>query len=170
MTRRRGTHHREPELIEQGEVFDRPYEQRQRFPGDSEAVEGMGRITVHGDENLAPSDKGVAVMRRRLREAKSGRWRPASIPCGSPTRARTPSRPTAATRCSRSRRTGKDAHSGDFEADESERFSRLAHAFMQMQFEADGLPEPERVAFVTERLRALESNGGAMEAPSRSSV
>ena len=31
-----------PELIEQGEVFDRPYEQRQRFPGDAEAVEGMG--------------------------------------------------------------------------------------------------------------------------------
>ena len=32
------------ELIEQGEVFDRPYEKRQRFPGDAEAVEGMGRI------------------------------------------------------------------------------------------------------------------------------
>ena len=28
---------------------------------------------------------------------------------------------------------------------------------MQMQFEADGLPELERVAYVTEGLRALES-------------
>ena len=46
------------------------------------------------------------------------------------------------------------------EADESERFRRLAHAFMQIQFEADALPEPERVAFVTERLRALEATGG----------
>ena len=64
-------------------------------------------------------------------------------------------------------KNGKDAHSGDFEADESERFSRLAHAFMQMQFEADKLPEPERVAFVTERLRALESSGGVVDVPSR---
>ena len=31
-----------PQLIEQGEVFDRSYEERQRFPGDIEAVEGMG--------------------------------------------------------------------------------------------------------------------------------
>ena len=65
-----------PELIEQGEVFDRPYEQRQRFPGDAEAVEGMGR-TVHAEEHLAPSDKGIALMRRRLRE-RSGRWRRAT--------------------------------------------------------------------------------------------
>ena len=48
----------------------------------------------------------------------------------------------------------------DGEADESERFSRLAHAFMQMQFDADALPEPERVAFVTERLRVLEADRG----------
>ena len=52
----------------------------------------------------------------------------------------------------------------------SERFNRLAHAFMQMQFDADGLPEPERVAFVTERLRTLEANGGTMDAPSHSSL
>ena len=50
----------------------------------------------------------------------------------------------------------------DGEADESERFSRLAHAFMQMQFDADAPPEPERVAYVTERLRALEANSGAV--------
>ena len=48
------------------------------------------------------------------------------------------------------------------ELDESGRFSRLAHAFMRMQFDADGLDEPERVAHVTERLRALEANGGAV--------
>ena len=50
----------------------------------------------------------------------------------------------------------------DGEADESERFSRLAHAFMQMQYEADALPESERVAHVTTRLRALEAGGGAV--------
>jgi hypothetical protein len=31
------------EMIEQGERLDRSYEERQRFPGDAEAVEGMGK-------------------------------------------------------------------------------------------------------------------------------
>ena len=140
-----------PELIEQGEVFDRPYEQRQRFPGDAEAVEGMGRITVHDEEHLAPSDKGVAVMRRRLREqirAVAAGKQPLRVTDLAPNPVPT---------------YGGDsvlALPRDGEGDESERFSRLAHAFMQMQFDADALPEPERVAFVTERLRALEAAGG----------
>jgi nitrite reductase/ring-hydroxylating ferredoxin subunit len=57
-----------PELIEQGEVFDRPYEERQRFPADVEACEGMGVVSEHEKENLVPSDKGVQMYRRRLRE------------------------------------------------------------------------------------------------------
>ncbi|MED5406062.1 MAG: aromatic ring-hydroxylating dioxygenase subunit alpha, partial [Chloroflexota bacterium] len=52
-----------PELIEQGEVFDRTYEERQRSPGDAEATEGMGRITVHKNENLVSSDRGITLMR-----------------------------------------------------------------------------------------------------------
>ena len=141
-----------PELIEQGEVFNRPYEQRQRFPGDAEAVEGMGPITVHDEEHLAPSDKGVALMRRRLREqirAVAAGERPlraddiASNPV--PTYG---GDSVLALRC-------------DDGADESERFGGLAHAFMQMQFDADALPEPQRVAYVVERLRALEESGGA---------
>ena len=141
-----------PELIEQGEVFDRTYEQRQRFPGDAEAVEGMGAITVHAEENLAPSDKGVALMRRRLREqirAVAAGERPLRV-----TDLGTNSVPTY----------GGDsvlALPTDGDADESERFGGLAHAFMQMQFEADALPEPQRVAYVVERLRALEESGGA---------
>ncbi len=52
-----------PEVIEQGEVFDRTCEQRQRSPGDAEATEGMGRITVHQNENLVSSDRGITLMR-----------------------------------------------------------------------------------------------------------
>ena len=150
-----------PELIEQGEVFDRPYEQRQRFPGDAEAVEGMGRVTVHADEHLAPSDKGVALMRRRLRE-----------------QIRTVANGGEPLRTSDIAPNPVPTYGGDSvlaipragEADESECFSRLAHAFMQMQFEADGLGEAERVAHVTGRLRALEANGGAADASGRSAV
>ena len=150
-----------PELIEQGEVFNRPYEQRQRFPSDAEAVEGMGRITVHAEEHLAPSDKGVALMRRRLREqirAVAASERALRVTDLAPNPVPT---------------YGGDsvlALPRDGGTDESERFGRLAHAFMQIQFNADELPEPERVAYVTERLRALEANGGAVGTSGPSSV
>ena len=61
-----------PELIEQGERFDRPYEERQRFPADLEACEGMGAITEHEKEHLVPSDRGLLMYRRRLRELIGG--------------------------------------------------------------------------------------------------
>ena len=57
-----------PELIEQGELMDRPYQERQRFPGDAEAVEGMGRIADQKLEHLVPSDKGIIQYRKRLRK------------------------------------------------------------------------------------------------------
>jgi phenylpropionate dioxygenase-like ring-hydroxylating dioxygenase large terminal subunit len=37
-------------------------------PGDWEAQYGQGRITLHSEEHLVTSDKGVAMLRRRLRE------------------------------------------------------------------------------------------------------
>ncbi len=58
-----------PQLIEQGELFDRSDEERRQRPGDLEAVEGMGPINIHAEEHLLSSDKGVALMRRRLRRA-----------------------------------------------------------------------------------------------------
>ena len=139
-----------PELIEQGEVFDRPYEERQRFPADAEAVEGMGPITVHSNENLAPSDKGVALMRRRLREQ-----------IRAVARGEEPSRATDLAL------TPVPTYGGDtvltiarrHAEDESESLSRLAHAFMDVQFEADAMSESRRVEFVTERLQMLESAG-----------
>ena len=139
-----------PELIEQGEVFDRPYEERQRFPADAEAVEGMGPITVHGNENLAPSDKGVTLMRRRLRE------RIRALAQGEePPRATDPALlplPTYGgdTVLKMPRRDAED---------ESEELSRLAHAFMNLQFEADAMPESQRMAFVTGGLKKFESAG-----------
>ncbi len=57
-----------PELIEQGELMNRSYAQRQRFPGDAEAVEGMGRIADQKMEHLAPSDQGIMQYRKKLRK------------------------------------------------------------------------------------------------------
>jgi len=137
-----------PELIEQGEVFDRTYEERQRSPGDAEATEGMGRITVHKNENLVSSDRGITLMRKRLREqiravqngetpARASVANSGLIPTyGGDTVLRIP-------------RNGNP--------DESQTLSELAHAFMKMQYQADGLNEGERVRFVGERLTELET-------------
>jgi hypothetical protein len=40
----------------------------QRFPGDWEAQGSQGPITLHSEEHLATSDRGVRMLRRLLRE------------------------------------------------------------------------------------------------------
>ena len=137
-----------PELIEQGEEFDRTYEERQRSPGDAEATEGMGRITVHKNENLVSSDRGITLMRKRLREQIR------AVQNGE-----TPARASVAN-------SGLiPTYGGDTvlriprkgDPDESQTLSELAHAFMKMQYQADDLNEDERVRFVCERLTELET-------------
>ena len=55
------------ERIEAGEVMDRTWEEKQKNPGDAEAVEGMGFISAHKGEHLMPTDYGVMIYRRRIR-------------------------------------------------------------------------------------------------------
>ena len=56
------------ERIEAGEIMDRSWEEKQKRPGDAEAVEGMGFITAHKGEHLMPTDYGVMIYRRRIRK------------------------------------------------------------------------------------------------------
>ena len=140
-----------PELIEQGEAFDRNYEDRQRSPGDAEATEGMGRITVHKNENLVVSDKGIALMRKRLREhirAVTQNSTPArargsnSLPIptyGGDTVLRIPQTRLQDDECT---------------------LRKLAHGFMEIQYKADSMDEKERVQFVQEKLVELETRVG----------
>ena len=64
---------------------ERPYEERQRAPGDYEVQVSQREIAVHALENLASSDRGVAMLRRLIRTgiretaAKAG---PGSLPTG----------------------------------------------------------------------------------------
>ena len=136
-----------PELIEQGEIFDRPYEQRQRFPADREACEGMGPINIHKNENLLASDQGVAMMRQKIREQirsvdvgkepfKVTELKDSPIPTyGGDTVLNIPS-------------NGQD---------ENDFFSKLAHEFIKIQFEVDGKSEKERVEIVTKKLKEIQS-------------
>ena len=52
------------ELIEQGELVDRPWKEKQSHPSDAEAVESMGEISKHKGEHIMPTDKGIMLYRR----------------------------------------------------------------------------------------------------------
>ncbi|MEM7222938.1 MAG: aromatic ring-hydroxylating dioxygenase subunit alpha [Pseudomonadota bacterium] len=139
-----------PELIEQGEPFDRSYEEKQAFPADAEATEGMGPITEHEKENLVPSDRGIVGVRKRLRslirDLEKGNepvhatetWPGGPIPTyGGDTELRLP-------------KNG---------ADDNAILRRVGAAVLQAQFEADELPEPARVEKVVAALKAIEAEG-----------
>jgi len=49
--------------------FELDAEGHQRFPGDFEAQVGQGAVTWHSEEHLATSDRGIALFRRRFRQA-----------------------------------------------------------------------------------------------------
>lgn len=46
--------------------FDLNEEEHQRFPGDYETQVGQGPITLHTEERLATSDRGVSLVRRQF--------------------------------------------------------------------------------------------------------
>ena len=136
-----------PELIEQGEIFDRPYEERQRFPADREACEGMGPINIHKNENLVASDQGVAMMRQRIRQQIR------SLGDGN--------EPYKATDLKES---PIPTYGGDsvlnipkMDEDEDSFFSTLAHEFIKIQFDVDGKSEKERIEIVTNKLKEIQS-------------
>jgi phenylpropionate dioxygenase-like ring-hydroxylating dioxygenase large terminal subunit len=50
-----------------GQQPNRPYAERQRIPGDYDAMVSQGAITDHRRENLGTLDQGIVLFRRRLR-------------------------------------------------------------------------------------------------------
>ena len=66
-----------------GQTADRPYEERQREPGDYDAVVSQGPIANRKNEHLGTSDRGVSILRRTLTQAihtVSEEKRPAANP------------------------------------------------------------------------------------------
>jgi len=57
------------ERMEAGMATDRPEEEKRRRPGDIEAIPSLGPITIHSQEHLATSDRGVVLYRGLLRKA-----------------------------------------------------------------------------------------------------
>ena len=57
------------EKIEAGEIVDRTFEEKQKSPGDAEAVEGMGSISAHKGEHLMSTDYGIMAYRKHIRKS-----------------------------------------------------------------------------------------------------
>ena len=63
-----------------GQSPNRPYEERQRVPGDYDAMTSQGAITPHSKENLGVGDTGVALFRRLLRRGIEANQRGEKLP------------------------------------------------------------------------------------------
>ncbi|NNE22897.1 MAG: aromatic ring-hydroxylating dioxygenase subunit alpha [Rhizobiales bacterium] len=137
------------EMIEQGEIVDRPWEERQRRPADAEAVEGMGPISAHKGENLMPTDRGVSLYRRRIRrlvrDLQDGKPVPRQQQIdGQPVRTygqdsvmKMPAKPGI---------------------DDRRFLKQLGRDVMNMQFEAEPKPLDERDATIIEALKQIEAS------------
>ena len=55
-------------MLHFGMLDDRPFEDRQRQPGDYDAQVSQGPISVHAREHLGTSDRGVVMFRRMLKD------------------------------------------------------------------------------------------------------
>jgi hypothetical protein len=48
--------------------FELTDEEHQRYPGDYEAQVGQGAITLHSEERLSSTDRGVSMVRRQFKQ------------------------------------------------------------------------------------------------------
>lgn len=48
--------------------FELSEDDHQRYPGDYETQVGQGPVTLHGEEHLSSSDRGVSMVRRQFKE------------------------------------------------------------------------------------------------------
>ena len=137
------------EMIEQGEILDRSLEERKRFPGDSEAVEGMGVISTHKGENLMPTDRGVTLYRRRVRKqvrALANQVEPPQPIKSAGSCIRTYGQDTVLTL---SPKNGED---------DRMYLDRIGAVVMEMQFDLEELNEGNRDDEIVSRLKKLEAD------------
>ena len=111
----------------------------------------MGPISAHLGENLMPTDRGVALYRRRVRQlvralaAGEAPPQPQQLP-GEAVRT-----------------YGQDSVMRIPAQGQDDRafLKSFGRAVMQMQFDAEALPLTERDARIIEELKAMERKGGS---------
>ena len=139
------------EMIEQGEVLDRTPIEKQRYPADSEAVEGMGPISTHKGENLMPTDRGISLYRRRVRKAVRDLANDGIEP------------PQPVRHKGYSVRTyGQDTvlHLPPIEGQDDKAYlMKIGEAVMDMQFEHEDWCDDNRDPEIIKRLKEIEAQG-----------
>ena len=136
------------ELIEQGELVDRPWKEKQSKPSDAEAVEGMGKISKHKGEHLMPTDKGILVYRRKIRQLIKDLENGKKIPqpqqiIGEAVRT-----------------NGQDTvlKIPQKKIDDRKYIRSIGYEVMKTQFEAEKMPLDKRDSFIINKLAAMEKN------------
>ncbi len=136
------------ERIEAGETLDRTFEEKQKSPGDTEAVEGMGSISAHKGEHLMPTDHGIMAYRRHIRksikalqkgiEPKQFKNNGDIIKTyGQDTVLRAPKR----------------------NIDDRKFIKSIGAAVMKLQFDSEKMPNKDRDSFIIKELSNMEKNG-----------
>jgi len=136
------------ELIEQGELVDRPWKEKQSRPSDAEAVEGMGEISKHKGEHLMPTDKGIILYRRKIRKLIKDLENGEKIPqpqqiLGEAVRT-----------------NGQDTvlKIPQKETNDRKYIRSIGSEVMKMQFEAEKIPLDKRDNYIMDKLNIMEQN------------
>ncbi len=136
------------ELIEQGEVINRSWKEKQLRPSDAEAVEGMGSISNHKNEHLMPTDRGIILYRRKIRELIKDLNEGKKVPqpqqvSGQPVRT-----------------NGQDTVLFMPKKNEDDRdFLRfIGSSVLKIQFDAETMSLDERDLYIFTKLKELEEN------------
>jgi len=131
-----------------GQTPERPYAMRQRSPGDYDAMVGQGPVVARCHENLGSTDRGVALLRRQLREGirdvQDGR-RPKGPYPGADGLVATYNNETILA-------VGQSD-------DEQAILARYSQLVTEVAFETRDLPLAEKQAHFTRRLRGLQAAG-----------
>ena len=137
------------ERIEAGEISNRSFEEKQKSPGDAEAVEGMGSISSHKGEHLMPTDKGVMIYRRRIRKLIK------SLEDG-----QEPPQPQKI-KGEIVRTNGQDTvlKAPKRNKDDREFVKKICSSVMKMQFELEDMPLKERDKNIISNLHKMEAIG-----------
>ena len=136
------------ELIEQGELVDRSWKEKQSRPSDAEAVEGMGEISKHKGEHLMPTDKGIMLYRRKIRKLIKDLENGEKIP-------QPQQIPGEAVRTN-----GQDTvlKIPQKETNDRKYIRSIGSEVMKMQFEAEKMPLDKRDNYIMDKLSIMEQN------------
>jgi hypothetical protein len=137
------------ERIEAGEISNRTQEEKQKNPGDAEAVEGMGSISSHKGEHLMPTDKGVMIYRRRIRKLSKDLEEGQDPPQPQKVKGQVV------------RTNGQDTilKAPKKKNNDKEYVKSICSSVMNMQFDLEDMPLKERDNNIIKNLRQMETRG-----------